>query len=152
MVDDPHHEDGPEQHDEHEGPVLEHLLGGALRLRTGLHELYEAAELDGATGWRRFRNVTIPLLTPVLFYQLVMGIIGSFQVFTQAYVMTGGSGAPEDSLMFYVYYLFNNAFQWLKMGYASAMAWILFVIVLIVTLFNLAMAKRWVYYEGERAR
>lgn len=132
-------------------------VGGAMLIYlAGLQgipkSLYEAAELDGATGWKRFRNVTIPLLTPVLFYQLVMGIIGSFQVFTQAYVMTGGSGAPEDSLLFYVLYLFNNAFQWLKIGYASAMAWILFVIVLIVTLFNLAMAKRWVYYEGERSR
>jgi multiple sugar transport system permease protein len=77
-----------------------------------------------------------------------MGIIGSFQVFTQAFVMTNGTGAPEDSLLFYVLYLFNNAFQWLKIGYASAMAWVLFVIVLLITLVNFVMAKRWVYYEG----
>ena len=115
-------------------------------------QLYEAAELDGARGWRRFRHITLPLLTPVIFYQLVMGIIGSFQVFTQAFVMTGGSGAPEDSLLFYVLYLFNNAFQWLKMGYASAMAWILLVIVLLVTLANFVLAKRWVYYEGGTGR
>lgn len=128
-------------------------VGGAMLIYlAGLQgipgQLYEAAELDGARGWRRFRSITLPLLTPVIFYQLVMGIIGSFQVFTQAFVMTGGSGAPEDSLLFYVLYLFNNAFQWLKMGYASAMAWILLVIVLLVTLVNFVFAKRWVYYEG----
>ncbi|HEY3269404.1 MAG TPA: extracellular solute-binding protein [Armatimonadota bacterium] len=126
--------------------------GGMLIYLAGLQgipaQLYEAAELDGARGWKRFRNVTLPLLTPVIFYQLVMGIIGSFQVFTQAYVMTAGTGQPEDSLLFYVLYLFNNAFQWLKIGYASAMAWVLFVIVLLVTLINFIMAKRWVYYEG----
>jgi multiple sugar transport system permease protein len=128
-------------------------VGGAMLIYlAGLQgipvQLYEAAELDGARGWRRFRHITLPLLTPVIFYQLVMGIIGSFQVFTQAYVMTAGTGAPEDSLLFYVLYLFNNAFQWLKIGYASAMAWVLFVIVLVITLINFVGAKRWVYYEG----
>jgi ABC-type sugar transport system permease subunit/maltose-binding protein MalE len=128
-------------------------VGGAMLIYlAGLQgipvQLYEAAELDGARGWRRFWHVTLPLLTPVIFYQLVMGIIGSFQVFTQAYVMTAGTGGPEDSLLFYVLYLFNNAFQWLKIGYSSAMAWVLFVIVLIITLINFVGAKRWVYYEG----
>lgn len=128
-------------------------VGGAMLIYlAGLQgipaQLYEAAELDGARGWRRFRHVTLPLLTPVIFYQLVMGIIGSFQVFTQAFVMTNGTGAPEDSLLFYVLYLFNNAFQWLKIGYASSMAWVLFVIVLLITLLNFVLAKRWVYYEG----
>lgn len=132
-------------------------VGGAMLIYlAGLQgipsQLYEAAELDGARGWKRFRHITLPLLTPVIFYQLVMGIIGSFQVFTQAYVMTSGTGAPEDSLLFYVLYLFNNAFQWLKIGYASAMAWVLFVIVLAVTMINLVMAKRWVYYESEAPR
>jgi len=126
--------------------------GGMLIYLAGLQgipgHLYEAAELDGASAWRKFRHVTLPLLTPVIFYQLVMGIIGSFQVFTQAFVMTGGTGAPQDSLLFYVLYLFNNAFQWLKIGYSSAMAWLLFVIVLAVTLVNLVMARRWVHYEG----
>lgn len=128
--------------------------GGMLIYLAGLQgiptHLYEAASLDGAGPWRRFRHVTLPLLTPVIFYQLVMGIIGSFQIFTQAFVMTGGTGAPEDSLLFYVLYLFNNAFQWLKIGYSSAMAWLLFVIVLAVTLVNLTMARRWVHYEGGR--
>jgi multiple sugar transport system permease protein len=128
-------------------------VGGAMLIYlAGLQgipgQIYEAAELDGARGPRRFFAITLPLLTPVIFYQLVMGIIGSFQVFTQAYVMTGGTGAPEDSLLFYVLYLFNNAFQWLKIGYASAMAWVLFLIVLAITLVNLVMARRWVYYEG----
>ena len=126
--------------------------GGMLIYLAGLQgipaQLYEAADLDGARAWHKFRHVTVPLLTPVIFYQLIMGIIGSFQVFTQAFVMTGGTGAPEDSLLFYVLYLFNNAFQWLKIGYSSAMAWLLFVIVLLVTLVNLVMAKRWVHYEG----
>lgn len=128
-------------------------VGGAMLIYlAGLQgipaQLYEAAELDGARGWRKFWHITLPLLTPVIFYQLVMGIIGSFQIFTQAYVMTAGTGAPEDSLLFYVLYLFNNAFQWLKIGYASAMAWVLFVIVLIITLINFIGARRWVYYEG----
>lgn len=126
--------------------------GGMLIYLAGLQgiptQLYEAADLDGARAWHKFRHVTLPLLTPVIFYQLIMGIIGSFQVFTQAFVMTGGTGAPEDSLLFYVLYLFNNAFQWLKIGYSSAMAWLLFLIVLIVTFVNLVMAKRWVHYEG----
>ncbi|MBI4552384.1 MAG: sugar ABC transporter permease [Candidatus Latescibacteria bacterium] len=109
--------------------------------------LYESAEVDGANRWRRFIHITIPMLTPTLFFTTTMGIIGSFQVFTQAYVMTGGG--PVDSTLFYVYYLFNNAFGYLRMGYASAQAWVLFVIILAVTLLQLKMARHWVYYEVE---
>ena len=110
--------------------------------------LYEAADLDGANAWVRFRNVTLPLLTPTLLFNLVMGIIGSFQTFTQAFVMT--KGGPKDATLFYVLYLYQKAFQQFKMGYASAMAWIFFVIIMAFTLMLLRSSKRWVYYEGER--
>ncbi len=108
--------------------------------------LYEAAEIDGANTLQRFWNITVPMMTPVIFFNLIMGIIGSFQVFTQAYVMTGGG--PQDSTLFYVLYLFRQGFGQLRMGYASAMAWILFIIILVLTLIQFRMADRWVYYEG----
>lgn len=109
--------------------------------------LYEAAQIDGAGWWSQFRHVTIPMLSPYIFFNLIMGIIGTLQIFTQAFVMT--SGGPVGATLFYVYYLFNNAFQYLRMGYASAMAWILFVIILALTLVQLKLAPRWVHYEGE---
>ncbi|MFQ3549594.1 MAG: extracellular solute-binding protein [Armatimonadota bacterium] len=109
-------------------------------------ELYESATLDGANSWNSFWNVTLPLLTPAIFYQLVTGTMYSLQMFTQAYIMT--NGGPEDATLFYALYLFRNAFEFMKLGYASAMAWILFIIVMIITLIQLKMAKRWVYYEG----
>lgn len=110
--------------------------------------LYEAAQLDGANLWRRFWNVTLPMLTPTTFFVMVLGIIGSFQVFTQAYIMTGGG--PANSTLFYMLYLYRRAFVFQNMGYASAMAWILFVIIFVLTLVQFATARRWVYYEGER--
>ena len=88
------------------------------------------------------------MLSPYIFFNLIMGVIGTFQIFTQAYIMTGGG--PVGSTLFYVYYLFNNAFRYFKMGYASALAWILFVIILALTLLQLRLGKRWVYYEGEK--
>ncbi|HOS93419.1 MAG TPA: sugar ABC transporter permease, partial [Armatimonadota bacterium] len=109
--------------------------------------LYEAATIDGAGPWARFWHVTVPQLSPYIFFNLVMGIIGTFQIFDQAYVMT--EGGPADSTLFYVYFLFKNAFQYFKMGMASAQAWILFVIVLILTLIQLKLAPRWVHYESE---
>lgn len=108
-------------------------------------QLYEAAELDGANTWQKFRSITVPLMTPTIFFNLITGIIGSFQVFTQAYVMT--NGGPANATLFYVLYLFNNAFKYFKMGYASAMAVVLFVIVLITTIFINATSQRWVHYE-----
>ena len=111
--------------------------------------LYEAAALDGAGPASRFRHVTLPILTPTLFFNLVMAIIGSFQVFTSAYVMT--EGGPNEATLFYVLYLYQKAFEQFQMGYASAMAWILFAIVLSLTLLVLRSSKSWVYYEGERA-
>ncbi|NMC82750.1 MAG: sugar ABC transporter permease, partial [Armatimonadetes bacterium] len=107
--------------------------------------LYEAAHLDGAGPFHRFRHVTIPMLTPTIFFSLIMGVIGSFQVFTQAFVMT--SGGPHNATLFYVLYLYQNAFQFLRMGYASALAWLLFAVILVVTMIQFKFSH-WVYYEG----
>ncbi len=109
-------------------------------------ELYEASSLDGAGAWHQFRHVTIPMLSPTIFFNLVLGIIGSFQVFTSAYVMTGGG--PNNATLMYVLYLYRNAFVYFKLGKASAMAWILFVILLVFTIIQFKSASKWVYYEG----
>lgn len=123
--------------------------GGMLIYLAGLQgipqQLYEAAELDGACWWSCFVKVTLPMLSPTLFFQLIMGIIGSFQVFTQVYVMT--QGGPANATLVYVLYLYQNAFQWWKMGYASALAWVLFAIVMIFTLIQFKLAPRWVHYD-----
>ncbi len=109
-------------------------------------ELLEAAQLDGATGLQQILTIKIPMISSVLFFNLIMGLIGGFQVFTQAYVMT--SGGPADSTLFYALYLYRNAFQYFKMGYASAMAWVLFIIILAVSLLVFRSSDRWVYYAG----
>lgn len=109
--------------------------------------LYEAASLDGASRWQQFRNVTLPMISPVIFFNLIMGLIGSFQYFTQAFVMT--NGGPQDSTTFYALHLFNRAFLDFKMGYASAMAWVLFLITLLGALLVFRTSARWVYYGGE---
>jgi multiple sugar transport system permease protein len=112
--------------------------------------LYEAAEIDGAGLWQRFRNVTIPLLTPTIFFNLVMGIIGSLQVFGPAYIFFAGpTGGPQNSALFYVLYLFQHAFTFLNMGYASAMAIVLFILILALTLLVFRSSSLWVYYETE---
>lgn len=125
--------------------------GTAIIFLAGLQgvprSLYEAAAIDGASAWHRFRHVTVAMMSPIIFFSLVMGVIGSFQVFTQAYIMTGGG--PQDATLFYVLYLFKQGFGMFRMGYAAAMAWILFIIILALTLLQLSMANRWVYYEGE---
>jgi multiple sugar transport system permease protein len=110
--------------------------------------LYEAAELDGAGPIRKFFSITLPMLSPYILFNMVMGLIGTFQIFTQAYVMT--QGGPVDSTLFYAYYLFNNAFRFMRMGYASALAWVLFGIVLALTVLQLQLSRRWVYYESEK--
>lgn len=107
--------------------------------------LYEAAEIDGASLWSRFTHISIPMLTPTIFFNLVMGIIGTFQVFSTAYVATGGG--PVNATLFYVLYLYRMAFESFWMGYASSLAWVLFVIILIFTVIQLKLAQRWVYYE-----
>ena len=125
-------------------------LGGSMMIfLAGLQniprELIEAAELDGAGPWKRFRYVTVPLLTPTIFFLTMVGVIGSLQVFNQAYVMT--QGGPAHATLFYVLYLFQTAFERFQMGYACAMALVLFIITLIVSLIQLAMGKKWVHYQ-----
>jgi len=114
---------------------------------------YEAAEIDGAGAWSRFRHITLPAISPVTLFLLINGLIGSFQFFTQGLIFAEASqsvGGPENSLLFYAIYLYQNAFSFLNMGYASSMAWILFVIVLGLTLVIFRSSARWVYYGGER--
>jgi multiple sugar transport system permease protein len=109
-------------------------------------ELYEAAAIDGSSALQRFRNITLPMLSPIIFFNAIMAVIASFQVFTQAFVMTGGG--PGDSTRFYVLYLYNLAFDRSHMGYASAMAWLLLVIILALTLLVMRGSRRFVYYEA----
>lgn len=111
-------------------------------------ELQDAAHVDGASAWHRFRHITLPLLTPAILFNLVISIIGAFQVFTQTFIMTGGG--PANSTLTYVLYLYRNAFELFKMGYASALAWILFFIILAMTALILKSTPFWVHYEGER--
>ncbi|NTW08785.1 MAG: sugar ABC transporter permease [Anaerolineaceae bacterium] len=119
-------------------------------------EFYEAAELDGASPITQYYRITLPLLTPVIFFNLINGLIGALQVFTQIYIMTGTGGAnmggPNNASMMIVPYLFNNGFRFYKMGYASAIAWILFVLVMILTLLVFRSSSAWVYYETEVRR
>ena len=111
-------------------------------------EFYEAAQVDGAGWWSRLWRITIPLMTPALFFQLVTGLIEALQLFTQPAVMT--LGGPNDATLFLVLYLYRNAFQYFKMGYASAIAWVLFFYILLLTLLIFRTARSWVHYEGER--
>jgi multiple sugar transport system permease protein len=109
--------------------------------------LYEAADLDGATWWSKLRHVTLPMISPVLLFNGIMGIIGSLQFFAVPYIMAP-NGQPARSAYFYAMYLYDNAFRYLRMGYASAMAWILFIIILVLTLLSLRLAARYVHYEA----
>ncbi|MBC8163826.1 MAG: sugar ABC transporter permease, partial [Roseiflexaceae bacterium] len=113
--------------------------------------LYEAAEIDGANGWHKTWNVTLPMVTPTIFFNLVLGIIGAFQYFTTAFVLSNGSGGPAASTLMYSMMLYQNAFKYFKMGYASAMAWLLFAVILALTLVLFKTSGRWVYYEGEKS-
>jgi multiple sugar transport system permease protein len=128
-------------------------MGGAVVIYlAGLQDipihLYEAASLDGANGLQKAFFVTIPLLTPTILFNVVMGLIGAFQYFTQAFVAQGAFGGPLNSLLFYNLYLYRNAFSYYRMGYASAMAWVLLVFVLVVTLSIFKTTGRWVHYGG----
>jgi multiple sugar transport system permease protein len=112
-------------------------------------QLYEAAEIDGANAFQRVRYVTLPMMTPSIFLTLILGIIGSFQVFTAALVAT--EGGPGYATLFVLLHIYFNAFRFFRMGYASALAWVLFLIIMIFTIIQFWLASRWVYYEGERA-
>lgn len=133
-------------------------VGGAMviylaGLRNIPHDLYEAAEVDGAGLWTRFWAITLPMLSPVIFFNLIMQIIGALQVFASVFVLTSGvpgerAGGPADATLFYVLYLYQQGFQDFRMGYASALAWVLTILSLAITLAQFKLAGRWVYYEG----
>lgn len=108
---------------------------------------YEAASIDGATRLRQFFSITIPMLTPIIFFNLVLQVIHAFQSFTQAFVVSGGTGGPADSTLFYTLYLYEQGFASLNMGYASAMAWLLLVIIAVLTAANFFLSKFWVFYN-----
>ncbi len=110
-------------------------------------DLIDAAKIDGANGIQRFVRITIPMLSPTIFFNVVTGIIGAFQVFVPAFIMT--QGGPAKSTYFYNYNLYEKAFKWLEMGYASAMAWVLFAIIIVMTMLIFRSSPLWVYYEGE---
>lgn len=112
-------------------------------------DYYDASEVDGANWFQKTRTITLPLLTPVIFFNLVMGIIGAFQQFTLPYALTKGQGSPANSMTFYVMYLYDNGFKYFKMGYASAMAWILFLVIMVLTSILFLTSKRWVHYQGK---
>jgi multiple sugar transport system permease protein len=120
-------------------------------LRNVPNELYEAANIDGANGWQQFIRITVPLISPTIFFVLIVNTISSLQIFTEVYTMYFGkqqSGPASSAGLFYNIYLFRQAFEFLRMGYASAMAWLLFVIILILTAIQLRVGNRWVYYDG----
>ncbi len=126
--------------------------GGAMLLYlAGLQgiptQLYEAAEIDGANAWKRFRHITIPMLTPTIYFNLLINIIGSFQVFTQSYIMT--QGGPNNATLTQVLYLYRKGFQNFQFGYASALAWALFLVILVFTALVVRSSENWVHYEGE---
>ena len=108
--------------------------------------LYEAAEIDGAGEWSKFRNLTLPLLSPAIFFNVVIGVILGMQTFAEPYVMT--KGGPDNSTLFLGLYLFQTAFSFLNMGYASAMAWMMFLVIFLLTVFQFKLASRWVYYDA----
>ncbi|WP_222871315.1 carbohydrate ABC transporter permease [Nonomuraea sp. PA05] len=115
-------------------------------------ELYEAAQIDGAGRWRRLWNITLPQISPVIFFNVVTGLIYAMQTFTQGYVVTHNGGGPSDSLLFYVLYLYNNAFSFFRMGYASALAWIFFIMIMVLTALIFRGSAFWVYYESQRPK
>jgi multiple sugar transport system permease protein len=121
------------------------MLSGLQNVPT---ELYEAATVDGASGLRKFLSITIPMITPIIFYNLVLSLIGSFQYFTQAYIISNGRGDPNFATMFYNLYLYQQSFSYLNMGYGCAMAWAMFLVVLLLTVVLFTTSRRWVYYAG----
>ena len=109
-------------------------------------EFYEAAEIDGAGWWSKFRAITLPMISPTIFFNMVLGIIGALQVFTTAYITT--KGGPGRATWFYALHLYTHAFEYFDMGYACALAWLMFVVLLGFTLIQLRLSDRWVYYAG----
>lgn len=128
------------------GNLMLTLLAGMQGVPT---ELYEAATIDGANGWQQFTRITLPMISPVIFYNMTLMLIGAFKYFDLAYVLKNGTGGPADSTLFYNLNLYKNAFTYNLMGYGSALAWVLFLIVLVLTLVLFRTANMWVYYGGE---
>jgi multiple sugar transport system permease protein len=126
--------------------------GGMIIYLAGLQgipsTMYEAAEIDGASRWQQFWSVTLPGLSPVVFFQLIISIVSSFQIFNQVYVMTDGLGGPADSTLVMVLYIYQKAFKYYQMGYASALSLVLFLVIMLATWIQFKYSK-WVYYEGE---
>lgn len=127
-------------------PMLIFLAG----LRGIPKDLYEAAEIDGTPRWRRFTRITLPLLAPVIFFNLVLQTIEAFKTFSSAFIISNGTGAPADSLLFFTVYLFNEAFKFFRMGYASALAWVLLIIIGVFTALAFLSSKYWVHYDNDR--
>jgi len=113
-------------------------------------QLYEAADLDGAGRLRKFWNITLPMLSPTIFFNLIMGMIGALQIFTQALLLSSTDGGPQNQMLFFVLYLYRKAFLDYEFGYAAALAWILFAVIMGFTLIVIRSSSIWVYYEGER--
>ena len=128
------------------GNLMLTLLAGMQGVPT---EMYEAAMIDGAGGLRRFWSITLPMITPVIFYNLTLMLIGAFKYFDLAYVLKNGTGGPEDATLFYALNFYKNSFEYNLMGYGSALAWVLFLIVLVLTAILFWSQSRWVYYAGE---
>ena len=126
------------------GSAMVIFLGGLKNISP---DYYEAAEIDGAGKVGVFFRITLPLLTPMIFFSLVMNIIGAFQAFTAAFIISGGSGGPLDATLFYTLYLYIKAFRQFSMGYASAMAWVLLVIIAVITWLNFRVSDKWVFYD-----
>ncbi len=125
-------------------PMVIFLAG----LRQVPREYYEAAAVDGASKWQQFRSITLPMISPIIFFNLVLGIIGAFQSFTQAFVVSDGRGGPSDSTLFFTLYLYQQGFVNFNMGYASALAWLLLLIIAAFTAINFWASKFWVYYDN----
>lgn len=127
--------------------------GSTILLLAGMkgipEELFEAAELDGASAATRYFRITLPMISPVIFFNMIMGLIGSLQTFGQVYVMTSGLGGPDNGSMMIVLHLYNHAFKYFRMGYASGIAWILFAMIMVLTLLVFRSSSMWVYYESE---
>jgi multiple sugar transport system permease protein len=121
------------------------FLAGLRQIR---RDVYEAAEIDGASRWQQFWKITLPLLTPVIFFNVVVQTIDAFKAFTPAFIISGGTGGPIDSTLFYTLYLYQEAFAYFRMGYASALAWILVVIIAAFTAFAFLSSRYWVHYDG----
>jgi multiple sugar transport system permease protein len=126
-------------------PMIIFLAG----LRQVPQDLYEAASMDGAGAWRKFRKITLPMIAPVLFFNVILQVIEGFKAFTPAYIVSGGTGGPVDSTLFYTLYLYQEAFSYFRMGYASALAWVLLLVIGLFTALGFLTARYWVHYEDD---